>query len=508
MTVTSDRVSPAGPAKISPAAYRTTFGERMWYRYALLIGPLIGWYMLFDKAGAYVRIPGTPLYIGECMVVLGIVATIWATSYFRLSITRDPLLMLLFVFMAWGAIRAAPQISKYHTNTFRDSALWYYALFAVFFTAASQVDPTLPARIVSGLRRFVPVVLIWLPIDLVMQRVHNIPIRVPFSPVTILLHRGGNLGVVSAICLATVWLLPDPKWSRRTRMLLTFLALGTILLVGTQSRAGFGAACLVILIGMIGRFVPHSSRLLGRLALITVGVLVVGLLGAVGISTVGKSGNPNGRSFSVSQLVANIASVGGYTPSNDAGNLSGALSFRGNLETTILKKQFESDTKIVYGFGFGPNLAALAGVESGKAQGGSNQDLRGPHNSHLDVLARMGIFGGLMWAVFWFLWYRRVLKSRRRLKNDGFHPEQHTLEVLFLGVTAVLINCAFDPTLEGAQVAALLWTMTGLGLLLSGRNGAGMLSRVENTDDLPRYRSALRRGTPAKLPRLAYQYED
>jgi hypothetical protein len=74
-------------------------------------------------------------------------------------------------------------------------------------------------------------------------------------------------------------------------------------------------------------------------------------------------------------------------------------------------------------------------------------------------------------------------------------------------VIAILVNCAFDPTLEGAQVAALLWTMTGLGLLLSSGGGAGMLSST-NTDSRLGFWDALRRGSSAKLPVLASRYED
>jgi hypothetical protein len=119
----------------------------------------------------------------------------------------------------------------------------------------------------------------------------------------------------------------------------------------------------------------------------------------------------------------------------------------------------------------------------------------------------MGLIGALIWVVFWLGWLRRVWRGRRRLKADGFHREQKTLEVCLLGVIAILVNCAFDPTLEGAQVAALLWTMTGLGLLLSSGGGAGMLSST-NTDSRLGFWDALRRGSSAKLPVLASRYED
>jgi hypothetical protein len=37
--------------------------------------------------------------------------------------------------------------------------------------------------------------------------------------------------------------------------------------------------------------------------------------------------------------------------------------------------------------------------------------------------------------------------------------------VCIAGVTAILLNSFFDPTLEGAQVAAVLFTLFGLGIV-------------------------------------------
>ena len=118
---------PARPPGRSHAPKRRPFGERLFALYALIIGPLLGWYMLFDRAGAYVHIPGTPFYLGECVLTVAIMATIFSTGYVRISIRDEPLLFLLGVFMLWGLARAVPEVSKFGVETVRDSALWYYA---------------------------------------------------------------------------------------------------------------------------------------------------------------------------------------------------------------------------------------------------------------------------------------------------------------------------------------------------------------------------------------------
>ena len=56
--------------------------------YGVLLGPLLAGYLLFDKAFAYIRLPGTPLYIGEMFLVLGTLAILGATGYLRLPLSE------------------------------------------------------------------------------------------------------------------------------------------------------------------------------------------------------------------------------------------------------------------------------------------------------------------------------------------------------------------------------------------------------------------------------------
>ncbi|MGD9934688.1 MAG: hypothetical protein AB7T37_13370, partial [Dehalococcoidia bacterium] len=67
--------------------------------YGWLIGPLLAGYLLFDKAFAYLHIPGTPLYIGEVVLGIGVLAVLCATGYLRIPVRDEPILALLAVFL-------------------------------------------------------------------------------------------------------------------------------------------------------------------------------------------------------------------------------------------------------------------------------------------------------------------------------------------------------------------------------------------------------------------------
>src|SRR4029453_8360827 len=105
------------------------------------------------------------------------------------------------------------------------------------------------------------------------------------------------------------------------------------------------------------------------------------------------SAGGHGREFSATQLVANVVSLGG---DDSPGNLGGTVKGRQELWSRILDKQV-ADGRLVDGSGFGPNLAAEVGYEGGK-------ETRSPHNSHLDILARMGLVGLSLWIALWAGW--------------------------------------------------------------------------------------------------------
>ena len=163
------------------------------------------------------------------------------------------------------------------------------------------------------------------------------------------------------------------------------------------------------------------------------------------------------RPISVTQLVANVTSLKGGG-SQGSTQLAENVQFRDELWTSLIKETVQRH-KLVSGWGFGPNLALEVGFEGDLAN-----PLRSPHNSHLDILARMGIVGTVLWGTLWASWYGSLLFERFRLRRRGRRFTAGVLDFAMVGTTLILVNAYFDPSLEGAQVAVWLWTFFGLGL--------------------------------------------
>jgi hypothetical protein len=92
--------------------------------------------------------------------------------------------------------------------------------------------------------------------------------------------------------------------------------------------------------------------------------------------------------------------------------------------------------------------------------------LRNPHNSHVGVLARMGWLGTILWAMLWITWMAEMQTLRRRLRYRNRPRESAVVGWIMLTPIPILINAIFDPTLEGAQVAMLMWAFFGAGSAL------------------------------------------
>jgi hypothetical protein len=460
--------------------------------YGWLVGPLLAGYLLFDKAFAYIHLPGTPLYVGEGVLLVGALGTLAATGYLRVSIRDDPILALLAAFFLWGFIRFLPGLRVYGIYAVRDFALVYYCLFAFLIAAALARSPDILERLIVNLNRFVPWLLLWLPFAVILSRTAVKGANVPFTAIPITTHKGGDLAIAALLALGSLWLFPSGR-SARSRGLWSIIALIAFALVGTQSRGGLLSVFAGLAVGLA--FFRDRMRLI--VPAVGATILVVGI-GALASPQIPGTAASQGRAFSISQLFANVASIGG---AQETGNLNGTVQGRFVLWSETLNKQV-SDDRLPYGYGFGPNLAYLAG---GVAQSGAlNSDpLRSPHNTYLDVLARMGVIGLSLWIALWVGWYWRLVRGCRRLAQRGLYVRRRVTVLCLMVVTATLVACLFDPTIEGAQAAVLMWTAFGIGLVMTGfRWGFGDrdASLDRNTAVAGTGISSVRIGTPVSSP--------
>jgi len=459
--------------------------------YGRLLGPLLGGYLLLDKAFAYIHLPGTPAYVGELVLTVGGVGVLSATGYLRIPVRDEPVLALLAAWFLWGLIRFPPGLRTYGISAVRDFALCYYCLFAFFTVAALARAPGLLDRWLAQLSRFVPWLLLWLPFALIVATKVRGP-SVPFSGgVSLLTHKPGNAAIAALIALGFMWLFPERR-SARSRALWSIMALVVMALSATQNRGGLVGASAGALVGLA--FLPTKLRL--KLIVQAAAVTVIGLGLAVQLSLSIPSSTASGRAFTASQLIENVLSITGASSGSAA---TGTVAARDLLWSLVLKQQV-ADGRLDDGYGFGVNLPYL--VNDTQVTSGADP-LRSPHNSHDDVLARLGLIGLGLWIALWVGWYWHMAMGCWRLARRGMHTRRRVGVLCMMAATAILVSSFFDPQLEGAQIAALLWAAFGIGVAVTSFRGWF----VEQTPDSvtaespPSLRARLARLRAAPVPR-------
>ncbi len=407
---------------------------------------------MFDRPLALLSIPGVPIYPAEVVLIIGVGYLLTRPEPFRgVPTGRWFAPALLFMFLGWGLIKLLTSLHYAVLDVFRDSALVYYALFALVVIGLSQHDSRFaPSELVRLYGRFVPYFMIVAPIRLIGLTIYGEdgPL-IPGTTTSLTSHRSGNLGC--AVGLAVVYLATS---GRKDRATIAGVVAGFIMLlvIGTQNRGGMIAGGVAIGVAVL-LWTRYVKLRLHWVALVLVSLAVLAWSLDVRIQT----GN---REISVSQFSSNVESVFGGGGPQDS-QLNGTVSFRTNLwnlvlDRTVLTGQLEN------GWGFGPNLG------SDFIPTHIDKKLRNPHNSHLTVLARLGIVGLAIWLLMWISWLyvvmRRALLARvRRRPLTDFSGRLALL--VGCGVASILVNAYVDPTLETPMVAVWLWSLFGFGVI-------------------------------------------
>ena len=200
----------------------------------------------------------------------------------------------------------------------------------------------------------------------------------PFSTVSVLSHKPGNAAIAAVLALGCMWLFPEGR-SARSRAAWSVLALLVIALAATQNRGGLLGVSAGATVGLV--FVRE------RLRLVVPAVLVIAVGARPGHPAVPEGPVRGSRRAGSSRRPSWSPTWSASAARSHPGNLGGTVEGRQELWSRILDKQVR-DGHLVDGSGFGQNLAAEVGVyDEGK------DTLRSPHNSHLHILARMGLVG-------------------------------------------------------------------------------------------------------------------
>ena len=200
---------------------------------------LLGGYLLFDRAFAWIHVPGTSIFLGELGLGVGLFVILQTPHLGRLLRLSRPI-QLLAGFMVWGFAIALQSFSKWGIDAVRDSVLWYYGLFAFIIAVMLLYNPSLWDELVDKFTRFIPYFLLVMIVRLALAQASLGP-RIPDSTTRLVSHKSANIAVNVAIALAFLILVVGPSSSKEAQKRATaMILLGLLLIVaaGTQSRGG------------------------------------------------------------------------------------------------------------------------------------------------------------------------------------------------------------------------------------------------------------------------------
>jgi hypothetical protein len=409
---------------------------------------LVG-YAFLDRGFAYLGIP--PIYLGEAVLVIAFLALVVTVPRSRLQ----PLHALLFGFMAWGIALTLPNLSRHGVDALRDGVLWAYAGFALALSLA--IRPTHFDRVVAWYHKLLPIFACWVVVVGIVVPFHtraDLAGSRPIVETSLLTLKAGDIAVhlagVAAFLLIGLGAVASTGRKLTTWVVWPLWIIG-VALAAAGNRGGLLA--LGIALGITAwlrplRFSRRWLRPLGLAALLVVALMLVNPQVDLG----------RDRKFAPGEIGRSALSI--VTTSREPA-LEATKSFRLNWWKEIVSYTVTGPF-FWTGKGFGVNLADDDGF-----QVLPDHSLRSPHNSHMTILARMGVPGLVLWLAlqgtfgvgllraFWWARQRGGPRWSRWAQIDAW---------LLAYWMAMLVNMAFDVYLEGPQGGIWFWSVFGLGV--------------------------------------------
>jgi hypothetical protein len=413
-------------------------GTRVGGVFLAILGIVLVAYMFLGRGFAHIG--GGPIYIGELLIPIGLLAWLRCAIPGRFGVVSG----LLVAFMIWGAIQTLPYIGRYGIDALRDAVTWGYAIYALIVAGILT-----SAHLVIGTRwfaRVLPLFLLWVPLAMFLVRVAPLPLS-PGAEVTIIDVKGGDLGVLLASCAAFILVglyarsrgtvgLPEP--------ILWVLWLVAVAVAGIINRGGLVAAAMV---GATIFYLRSATRWL------VLGFIALSLV--IPIALIDPRVQVGDEEFSVGQMVDNVTSIFGES---EVRNLEGTEEFRLAWWGTIIDYTI-GGPYFWTGKGFGINLANEDGFQPTE-----DRSLRAPHNVHFEVLARSGVPGLVLWLALQVAFAWSLLRTGRRAASLPDPWWSMIIGWVFIHWLAALVNGSFDPYLQGPQGGIWFWAMFGVGI--------------------------------------------
>lgn len=438
-----------------------------WFERALLF--LLVGYLLFDRAFAWLHVPGTPAFVGEMVLGLGVLYLLTTRTRIE-SLRQSTPLVFVAVFILWGVWRALPGFTEYGVDALRDAAFFYQSAFAILIAMLLTGRLERLWHWLERYRAIIPGMVVWFVVAIVLGEVFGErPPFVPDSQVSVFSHKIGSIANHSMLALLYIWLVVRDRGvgADRRRLLLTTAVVAIVGVCGVVNRGSFmGVAVGMLVLWLLDR--RRTGAVVGRAILIGLALMAVALVFDLRVSFF-----DNNREVSVQQLAANFESI--IDPSSADSGLSGTADWRVQYWQRLISDVRQQ--QLFRGLGFGVNLRVQYGEQD------EEPPARDAHNSHVNIFARGGLGGFTLWVLVWGVWFAHLLAARRLARRPGGDPRIVNLAtVLIAAQVMILVNAFFDPTLEGPQVGVWAWALYGIGAVLPvsnrGRRGAAASRRA------------------------------
>lgn len=395
-------------------------------------------YGVIGRGFAYLGI--SPLYVGEIVLALGFLAMFNSGAVGKALKHSSSKILLLFV--GWSAFMTVPYIPEYGIMALRDGVLWGYSLYALIVAAVVIANPQMMRWLLLKYRTFIYVFLasawaIWTIAS--MDLLYGFAL--PGSHVDLFDIKGGD----NLVHLAGVAAFVAVGMSKNRVLLLCGILFNFAFLL-TSKRAGMVACALSF--GLLILLNPPKLKMTGIAYAGMLGITILLLLNP-------KIDLGNGRMVSMEQVTDNIVSTFDQSGSS---SLETTKSWRIDWWTKIISYSF-SPEYILTGKGYGINLANSDGF-----QVRADETLRSPHNAHLNILARSGVPGFLLWFGIHSVWFISLLRTCLQAKKKSLHSWHGIFSFLLAYWVAIMVNASFDVYLEGPMGGIWLWSIMGFGI--------------------------------------------
>jgi hypothetical protein len=427
-------------------------------------------YIVLDYGFANLALPGLALPVGYALLLLALWLAVMDHRHEIRSLlpaaAREPAVWcaggLLFLVVAHLVV----DMPRFGLYAIRDASFILEAAFALLgFLWARRVDGVASLTgVLAG------TFLVNLALGLGFPSLA--PALQEMSPVVGVFRDVPLLGAYSGIGLmmlagAVFFCLLEPRrvrWPRWVTLALVITQLGWLVVV--QARAVYLGAILVLVILAVLGHVRRAGRLVVGLVL---GVsLVLGVVGFSGSAVSGRVGPVradfilrHATEFTAMLFRHDLADYARLVGSEDLDASRSSTALRLVWARQAIERWRASASTIIIGEGFGRPLTDFV-VPGGAVT-------RQPHNTHLTVLARLGLTGVLLW-VFLIGRVGLLLWQAYRRRASGEDAEGRNLSAwLIVWFGLGLFYTCFQPWLEFSYGGVPFYILTGLAVGLAGR---------------------------------------